>query len=79
MGNRGLVKMATSKSDTQLIGELRNQLDKLDEQRRHLYTRREGCSCNEGHLCALHAAVWNYLDGASNEITRAVKYLLSDG
>lgn len=68
-----------SPSDLELIEQLRTMLDRLDEQRRHLYTRRPGCTCKEDHLCALHAAVWNHLEDASNDITRAIKYLLSDG
>jgi hypothetical protein len=66
-------------SDKKLISELQLLLDQLDAKRRGLYTRRPGCSCKEDHLCALHAAVWNYLQGASDEIARAIKYLESEG
>ena len=68
-----------SASDEKLISELRVMLDQLDKERRHLYTRRAGCTCNENHLCALHAAVWNHLEDASNDLARAIKYLLSEG
>lgn len=68
-----------STSDTKLIDELRGTLDQLDRQRRQLYTRRPGCSCKEDHLCGLHAAVWNYLQAASDEIARAIKYAQSEG
>lgn len=68
-----------SSSDKKLIGELQTMLDQLDRQRRELYTRRPGCSCNENHLCALHAAVWNYLQDASDDLSRAIKYAQSEG
>ena len=68
-----------SASDTQLTGELQAMLDQLDRQRRNLYTRRPGCSCTENHLCALHAAVWNHLQDASDDLARAIKYAKSEG
>jgi uncharacterized membrane-anchored protein YhcB (DUF1043 family) len=66
-------------ADTKLIDELRGILDQLDKQRRDLYTRRPGCACVEDHLCAHHAAVWNHLQAASDDLARAIKQAQSEG
>ena len=67
-----------TESDHQLISKLQNVLDILDYERRKLYTRRAGCACTEEHLCAFHAAVWDHLNEASRDITRAIKQAESE-
>lgn len=71
--------MTIPTADQKLIGDLHSMLDQLDQQRRKLYTRRAGCACQEDHLCAHHAAIWNHLQAASDELARAISYAQSEG
>jgi uncharacterized protein (DUF488 family) len=66
-------------SDQRLISELQALLDQLAELKRGLYTRRPGCTCDEKHLCALHAAVYNHLSEASDDLARAINQAQAEG
>lgn len=68
-----------TESDQKLIADLRALLDQLTGLKRGLYTRRPGCSCDEKHLCALHAAVYNHLNQAADNLARAIGQAQSDG
>lgn len=68
-----------TESDKKLIADLQAVLDQLDAARHGLYIRRPGCSCNEKTLCALHAAVYNYLFDAGVKISLAIGQAESEG
>ncbi len=66
-------------SDKKLIADLQDLVGKVENLKRGLYTRRAGCTCDEKHLCALHAAVWDHLDEASNNLARVIGQAQAEG
>lgn len=68
-----------TESDQKLITELQAVLDQLNTIRRGLYTQRPGCACDEKTLCALHAAVNNYVFDAGVKLSLAIKQAESEG
>jgi hypothetical protein len=68
-----------TESDRKLITELQTVLDQLDTVRHNLYTRRPGCQCDEKTLCALHAAVYNYVFDAGVKISLAIGQAEAEG
>ena len=68
-----------TESDQALITKLQNMVDILNYERRKLYTTRPGCACNGRHLCALHAAVYNHLTEAAEDLARAIGQAQAEG
>jgi hypothetical protein len=66
-------------SDQKLISELQQLLDQVTSLKRGLHRRRPGCSCDEEHLCALHAAVYNHLTEAADDLARAIGQAQAEG
>jgi hypothetical protein len=66
-------------SDQKLIGELQTMLDQIAGLKQGLHTRRPGCQCDEKHLCALHAAVYNHLTQAADDLARAIGQAQAEG
>jgi hypothetical protein len=66
-------------SDQKLISDLQALLDQIAGMKKALYTNRPGCACNELSLCALHAAVYNHLNEAGDDLARAISQAQSEG
>ena len=64
--------MAMLPFDQRLITQLRGMLDQLASMRESLYARRQGCACDERGLCSHHAMIHNALQGAADDLARAI-------
>lgn len=60
-------------SDKRLISKLNDLLEKVENLRIGLYSRKQGCACTDNALCAHHASVHNRLKDAYRNLQQALR------